>query len=68
VIINDVERFRVSGVSGAATWNRTRTATGGWEKVYVRLGYWGTGEMGDYTAAGVVEGDGTWRAPGRGRT
>lgn len=68
VIINDVERFRVSGVSGAATWNRTRTATGGWEKVYVRVGYWGTGEMGDYTAAGVVEGDGTWRAPGRGRT
>ena len=68
MIINDVERFRVSGVSGAATWNRTRTATGAWEKVYVRVGYWGTGEMGDYTAAGVVEEDGTWRAPGRGRT
>ncbi|PUU72787.1 LCCL domain-domain-containing protein [Tuber borchii] len=68
VVINDVERFRVSGVSGAATWNRTRTATGGWEKVYVRVGYWGTGAMGDYTAAGVVEEDGTWRAPGSGRT
>lgn len=70
IVLNDVERFRVHGLRGAVTWNRTPSdrEEGGWEKLYIRVGYWGGNEFGDYTRAGVVEGDGTWREPEKGRT
>ncbi|KAI5841581.1 hypothetical protein DFP73DRAFT_556278 [Morchella snyderi] len=69
VLINDVERFRVPGLAGEATWERTRYGDGEeWEKIYVRVGYYGSGETGDYTLAGVLEGNGTWVQPGVGRS
>ncbi|KAH0612335.1 uncharacterized protein H6S33_010387 [Morchella sextelata] len=69
VLINDVERFRVPGLTGEATWERTRYgAEEEWEKLYVRVGYYGGGEAGDYTLAGVLEGNGTWVQPGVGRS
>lgn len=62
VLVNDVERFRVQGLEGEVVWNRTRKGDG-WEKVYVRVGWWGNGIDGDYTKAGVLEEDGKWVAP-----
>lgn len=69
VIVNDVERFRMDGLDGEVTWNRTKSWEGeGWEKVYVRVGWYGYGVTGDYTKAGVLEADGTWVEPMVGRS
>lgn len=69
VMVNDVERFRVDGLSGEVTWNRTKSWEGeAWEKVYVRVGWYGYGVAGDYTKAGVLEADGTWVEPMVGRS
>lgn len=62
VMVNDVERFRVKGLDGEVTWNRTSSG-GAWEKVYVRVGWYGHSIDGDYTKAGVLEEDGTWIEP-----
>lgn len=67
VLVNDVERFRVDGLEGEVVWNRTRGEGGeAWERVYVRVGWYGYGVEGDYTKAGVLEGDGRWVEPALG--
>lgn len=67
VLVDDVERGRVDGVEGEVAWNRTWRGEE-WERVYVRVGYYGSGGSGDYTMAGVLEGNGSWREPAKGRT
>lgn len=68
VLINDVERFRIDGLEGEVTWNRTRGEGNKWEKLYIRVGYYGSGQDGDYTMAGVLDSNGTWFGPKSGRT
>lgn len=64
VLVNDVEKFRVDGLEGEVTVNRTRSGEDGeWEKIYVRMGWYGYGVAGDYTKAGVLGADGTWMEP-----
>lgn len=62
VLVDDVERFRVDGLVGEVVWNRTRRGEA-WEKVYVRVGWYGNGVNGDYTNAGVLREDGKWVGP-----
>lgn len=59
VLVNDVERFRwyVGEGEGKETFQRSESGL----KEYFRFGFMSGSNVGDYTKAGVWEGDGRWR-------